>query len=294
MALAEGASADERPTAAPVTFRRLYPDPAPTVELDEAYRAGVTSVADPFLRANFAVSLDGSVEVAGRSAGLSSPADRQVFRTLRGLCDVVLVGAGTVRAERYRQVRLTPARQEWRAAQGLAPVPRLAVVSGELGLDLDHPLFQEDGPPPLVLTTGAAPAPRRRATARQAEVVVLEGDRRADPALVVDALLERNLSHILCEGGPTLLTSLLSSGLVDELCLSIAPMVTGPGGRRLLAGSSLAAPLGLGLTQVLTEGSTLFVRYRVSDRSREGITGAAPGRTGLATRPSPGSGVGTG
>jgi riboflavin-specific deaminase-like protein len=286
--LADGAPTDERPTATPVTFRGLYPDPAPTVELDEAYRVGVPPVAAPFLRANFAVSLDGAVEVAGRSAGLSSPADRQVFRTLRGLCDVVLVGAGTVRAERYRKVRLPPDRQQWRAVQGLAPVPRLAVLSGGLELDLDYPLFQEDGEPPLVITTGAAPPSRRRAAARFAEVVVLEGDGSAEPAHVVDALVQRNLSHILCEGGPTLLTSLLSAGLVDELCLSIAPMVTGPGGRRLLAGSPLAAPLDLGLTQVLTDDSTLFVRYRGTDSPREGIPEGLAGGAGRAAPPGPG------
>jgi riboflavin-specific deaminase-like protein len=249
----------------------LLPDPAPAVDLDEAYRAPwLPSVAAPFLRANFVVSLDGSVDVAGTSAGLSSPADRQVFRTLRGLCDVVLVGAGTVRAERYRKVRLPPARQQWRAARGLAPVPRLAVVSGELGLDLDYPLFKDDGPPPLLITTSTAPASRRKAAARWAEVVVVAGDRRVDPPLVLDALVKRNFGHILCEGGPTLLASLLAAGLVDELCLSISPLLAGPGGRRLLDGSPLAAPVGLELAQVLTDGSTLFVRYRSTDRDPAG------------------------
>jgi riboflavin-specific deaminase-like protein len=267
--LADGGPKDPGSRAAPVTLRRLFPDPAPAVDLDEAYRApSVPSVAAPFLRANFVVSLDGSVEIGGKSAGLSSPADRQVFRALRGLCDVVLVGAGTVRAERYRKVRLPPARQQWRAALGLAPVPRLAVVSGELALDLDYPLFRDDGPPPLLITTSAAPASRRRAAARWAEVVVVAGDRRVDPALVLDALIKRGLHHILCEGGPTLLASLLTAGLVDELCLSIAPLLAGPAGRRLLDGSPLVAPVGLELAQVLTDGSTLFVRYCNTDRTR--------------------------
>jgi riboflavin biosynthesis pyrimidine reductase len=147
-------------------------------------------------------------------------------------------------------------------------VPRLAVVSGELGLDLDYPLFSDDGPPPLLITSSTAPASRRRAAARWAEVVVVAGDRRIDPALVLDALIKRDFDHILCEGGPTLLASLLAAGLVDELCLSIAPLVAGPGGRRLLDGRPLAAPVGLELAQVLTDGSTLFVRYCNADRTR--------------------------
>jgi riboflavin biosynthesis pyrimidine reductase len=98
--------------------------------------------------------------------------------------------------------------------------------------------------------------------------VVVPGDRRVDPALVLDALVERHFEHILCEGGPTLLASLLAAGLVDELCLSIAPLLAGPGGRRLLDGSPLAAPVGLELTQALTDTSTLFVRYCNTDRAR--------------------------
>lgn len=257
MALADDATEDSGATLADLTLRRLFPEPSRALSLDEAY--GVPSSA-PFVRANFVVSLDGSVEVAGRSSGLSSPADRQVFRTLRGLCDVILVGAGTVRTERYRQVRLSPTRQSWRLARGLPPAPRVAVVSGRLELDFESPLFHEADPPPLLFTSAAVPAERRRAAERTTEVVVA-GDRSVDLAVAIQALVQRNLRHILCEGGPSLLASLLAVGLVDELCLSIAPLLAGPGGKRLLAGSPLAAPLGLQLTQVLTDNSTLFVRY---------------------------------
>ncbi|MBO0886679.1 MAG: pyrimidine reductase family protein, partial [Acidimicrobiales bacterium] len=240
------------------------PDPVAVVDLDEAYRAPASSAGAAFLRANFVVSLDGSVAVDGRSEGLSSPADRQVFRTLRGLCDVVLVGAGTVRTERYGPVRLPAARREWRVARGLAPTPRLAVVSSALELDFDYPLFKGDGPPPILLTTAAAPRSRRIEAAPRAEVVVA-GDRRVDLGLALHELLDRNLDHVLCEGGPGLLASLLDAGLVDELCLSIAPLLAGPGGKRLLTGSPLPSPVGLELAQVLTDGSTLFIRYRHRD-----------------------------
>lgn len=265
MALA-GNRTDPGSPAAPPTVRRLLPDPGTAVDLDEAYRAP-TSPGATFLRANFVVSLDGSVAVAGRSDGLSSPADRQVFRTLRGLCDVVLVGAGTVRAERYGPVRLPAARRQWRTARGLAPAPRLAVVSGALDLDFDDPLFGGDGPPPLLLTTAAAPTVRRRTAAARAEVVVA-GDRQVDLARALEVLVERKLRHVLCEGGPGLLASLLDAGLVDELCLSIAPLLAGTGGKRLLTGSPLANPIGFELGQVLTDGSTLFVRYHRRDETR--------------------------
>lgn len=267
VAVAGDAPRDPGPSAAPPALRRLLPDPAAAIDLDEAYRAPTSHPGPAFLRANFVVSLDGSVAVDGRSEGLSSPADRQVFRTLRGLCDVVLVGAGTVRTERYGPVRLAAARQDWRVDRGLAPTPRLAVVSGALDLDFDYPLFRGDGPPPILLTSAAAPTARRREAAVRSEVVVA-GERQVDMALALDALVERKLGHVLCEGGPGLLASLLEAGVVDELCLSIAPLLAGPGGKRLVTGSPLAAPVGLELAQVLTDGSTLFIRYRHVSRTR--------------------------
>jgi riboflavin-specific deaminase-like protein len=243
----------------------------------------------PFLRANFVASLDGSVEVSGTSHALSSPGDREVFRALRGVCDAVLVGAGTVRAEGYRPIRLQPTWTYWRRTRALPLVPRLAVVSGSLQLDLDR-LTSEQAEPPIILTTASAPAERRRAADRRAELVAA-GEGAVNLGLAVRELRRRGLAHILCEGGPSLLGSLLEAGLVDELCLSIAPLLCGPGGKRLLAGPTLAAPLGFELTQVLTDGATLFVRYRAPIRRGEtgrreaGRLGGAGARRGIHESP---------
>lgn len=241
-------------------MRRLLPEPTDDVDLDQAY--ALTPGPGTRVRANFVTSVDGAADVAGHSAGLSSPADRAVFSTLRGLCDVILVGAGTARHEGYGPARTSASRQDWRRSAGLAPVPPIAVVTARLDLDLATPFFTEALARPVLVTTDAAPLDRRREAARVAEVVVA-GDRRVDVDLALAALSERGHRQVLCEGGPTLLSAIASADRLDELCLSLAPLLVGPATSSLLADPPTAGPwpLSLALALVLSDGATLFLRY---------------------------------
>ncbi|MCU0265656.1 MAG: dihydrofolate reductase family protein [Actinomycetia bacterium] len=225
-------------------MRRLLPDPADEVDLADAYAYPAGRAR--WLRANMVASADGAATAAdGLSGTLSSPADRRVFHLLRDLADVVVVGAGTVRAEGYRPARLP-----------------IAVVSGRLDLDLSAPLLAGTGPRTVVLTTAAVPAERLAAARAVADVVVCGVD-RVDPALAVAALAERGHRRLLCEGGPRLLGQLAAAGLLDELCLTIAPLLASGEGPRALAGPPLLPPVPLRLDHLLEEDGALFARYVV-------------------------------
>jgi len=226
-------------------MRELFPQSAADVDLAEAYAAP----AGRHLRVNFAASADGAVTVDGRSRGLSSDADRAVFHLLRDMCDVVLVGAGTARTENYGGAR-----------QGPRGTPPIAVVSRSLRFDPASRLFTDTAVQPIVLTCAAAPDDRRLALAGIADVVVA-GDDDVDLAAALDELADRGLVHVLCEGGPHLFGALLAAGLVDELCLTIAPLLAGGTAGRIVDGLSaqLVTPMVLG--QVLVEDGHLFLRY---------------------------------
>ena len=239
-----------------------------------AYPAAGTR-PEPWLRANMVASADGAASLAGRSGGLSGAADRLVFSVLRSLADVILVGASTARVERYRPVA---GREIWAALRdGRAPTPPIAVVTRELGLDPDGPLLA--GAPPeartIVLTTAAAPAARRAAAARHAEVIVAGPD-RLTPATIIGALAERGYRRLLTEGGPSLLTQFNEAGLLDDLCLTISPVLEGgwagrihaapaaadqggPAGPGAAAGPGTAARLRL--AHVLEDDGSLLCRY---------------------------------
>jgi riboflavin biosynthesis pyrimidine reductase len=173
---------------------------------------------DPGVRVNFVTSLDGAATVDGRSDGLSSPADKTLFRLLRALSDVVLVGAGTARIEKYGPIRLAAEHQSWRADQGMPEVPPLAVVSASMDLDPDSTMFTEAVARPLILTGDDAPADRRERLLQVADV--LPGD---SVGTWLRLLAERGLTRVLCEGGPRLFGTLLGAGPVDELCLTLSP-----------------------------------------------------------------------
>ncbi|WP_018352947.1 dihydrofolate reductase family protein [Longispora albida] len=208
------------------------------------------------IRVNFVSSLDGAVDVEGSSLGLSGPADKRVFRVLRMVCDLLLVGAGTLRREQYRALRLDPARRTWRQDHGLVEYPRLVVVSNSLDLDPDLPAFAEAPVRPLVLTHEAAPAARRAALSRTADVVPC-----GESSVEWPAAMEHLGGHaVLCEGGPQLMGALTTAGLADELCLTLSPQLAGPGSGRITAGAP-GAPYGLRLAHALADGDVLLLRY---------------------------------
>jgi riboflavin biosynthesis pyrimidine reductase len=233
-------------------MRRLMPASG-DVDLFAAYEQSA-----PSLRVNFVASADGAATLDGRSGGLSGPADKAVFRLLRAMADVVLVGAGTVRIEGYGPVRLPPELRGWRQAHGLAPVPPLAVVSRSLALDPDSPLFAEAAVRPLVLTGPEPPAERSQALAAVADVIAAES-----AAAWISQLADRGLTRVLCEGGPRLLGTLLAEDLVDELCLTVAPLLARQQAPGIAEQPGGAGPLSLDLAHVLEDEGFLFLRYLI-------------------------------
>jgi riboflavin biosynthesis pyrimidine reductase len=236
------------------SVRRIHPEPADDVDL-----AGAYAYPDaPWLRLNMVSSADGGAWLKGLSGGLSSEGDHRIFAVLRGLADVIVAGAATVRTEAYGPVKPRPAWRDLR--EGRPPAPPIAVVTRRLDLDLGSPLFGEAEPyaRTIVITTESAPKDRRDEAAAKAEVIIA-GDERVDMALAVEMLRERGHRRILAEGGPRLNGQLAAAGLVDELCLTISPIMVGGGAARVLNGTS--APAKLGLAHVLEEEGFLFCRY---------------------------------
>lgn len=233
-----------------------------TGALDEAGLLSAYAVADrstPTLRVNFVTSLDGSATVKGLSGGLGGPADKLVFDTLRRLADVVLVGAGTARSEGYGAMRLPDADEQWRVEHGLAAQPAFALVSGRLDLDPTSDIFTKAPVRPLVLTSASAPSDARAALGAVAEVVSC-GDDHVEPQRIVDALVGRGLPQILCEGGPSLFGTFIAADLVDELCLTVSPLLEGGAGIRISHGESEAARR-MRLVHVLESDGLLLTRY---------------------------------
>ncbi|ADB34186.1 bifunctional deaminase-reductase domain protein [Kribbella flavida DSM 17836] len=236
----------------------------PLSELTEAEVIAAYQVADrsvPHLRCNFVTSIDGAMEVEGKSKALSGAADQEIFGKLRMLSDVVLVGAGTVRIEGYRPLRLSAARREWRRAQGLPENPTLAIVSSRLDLDPASPFLAEAPVRPIVFTHTASPLDAREALAEVADVVVC-GRAGVDLRAVMKTLVERGLPQVLSEGGPHLLGALTAADLVDEMCLSLAPVLAGPGSGRITAGPTATAIRSFALRSLLAgDDGFLFFRY---------------------------------
>lgn len=245
-------------------MHRLWPDPAPLTDAEleglYAYPPGLTK---PWVQVNFVCSADGAVTIEGRSAGLSGPGDKTVFALGRDLADVVLAGAGTARAENYHGVRRTDVRTERRARLGLTPVPPIAVVTASANLDPDSPLISGPEVPTIVITCESAPAERRKALAAAGADVVVAGQDTVDVRAMLDGFGERGLPRVCCEGGPTLFGELVGTGLVDQLCLTVAPLLAGGGAGRIANGSPVTAGLALTTESVLRDDDGfLMIRYR--------------------------------
>ncbi|MEP6759876.1 MAG: pyrimidine reductase family protein [Sporichthyaceae bacterium] len=240
-------------------MRSLLPEPAGTVDLVHAYAYPGDGA---WVRANMVASIDGSAVADGKSEPLSGPADKRVFGVLRGLADVVLVGAGTARAEGYRGLKARPSYAEHRAGLGQRPAPVLALVSASLDLDPATELFT-GSERTIVLTTTMTDESARARLAEVAEVIVTGTD-RVDLSAAIDALVALGLPRVLCEGGPHLLADLVAAGRLDELCLTTTPRLVGGDGPRIVADLHLGDVLELGLAHLIEEDGNLFARYLVS------------------------------
>jgi riboflavin biosynthesis pyrimidine reductase len=238
-------------------MRRLLPEPSEEVSPYDAYRPA--DPAAPLLRLNMVASIEGTVVGEdGRAGTLGAAGDREVFRSLRALADAVLVGAATVRADGYGPHRLRAELAGRRRADGRRDPAAIVVVTRSIDLDLGAPLFTQARVPTVVLTCAAAD-PLRRGAAERAGRVVVAGEECVDLAAGVAALRRLGFAHVLCEGGPSVNTTLLRLGLVDELCLTVAPTLVGRG---LQLAGDLPQRRDLDLVSVLEQDGELFLRYR--------------------------------
>jgi riboflavin biosynthesis pyrimidine reductase len=252
--------------------RMLIPelrDDLTDADLDDAYAWPGWPEQRPWLRSNMVATVDGSARgPGGLSEGISNSADQRVFGRMRAFADVVMAGAGTVRAEQYRPSRLKPDAQERRAAAGQAVVPVVAVVTRSLHLDLTMPLFTESLVRTIVITSASSDPGLRAETARLADVIVA-GDDEIDLPTALDALHERGLVRVHSEGGPHLLGDLAAAGVLDELLLTVTPLVAGGSYAdgtdvyRILAGGPITdAPQPWRLHHLLEDDGTLLLSYR--------------------------------
>jgi riboflavin biosynthesis pyrimidine reductase len=259
--------------------RQIYPAAGPELEvvasvqggdlppavaaLAALYRGDTAAQDRPWLQANMVSSTDGAAWLAGRTGGLSGSADRMVFAVLRSLADVILVGAATARDERYKPVQTTEVWPQLRA--GRPATPAIAVVSAGLALDPRSPLLAKAPPDArtIVLTTSSAPAGKREAAGSAGAEVVDAGRNRVAPGAALAALAERGYRHVLTEGGPTLLGQFAAAGLVDELCLTVSPLLAGGTAGRIVRdmADETAGPAALRLVHVLADDGYLLCRY---------------------------------
>lgn len=217
----------------------------------------------PWVMINMIASADGAVAVGGTSEALGNPADQAVFSAVRASADWIVVAAGTARVERYDRPRPGSRARRARIAAARAERPGLAVVSASLRFDLDLPMFT--GQPsrherPLILTGSMAPEAAVCRLEAVAEVVRLPSP-RPDPAGILAELRQRGAEVVLCEGGPSFNAQFADAAMIDELCLSTAPLIAGGPSPRVVAGSQLAVPLEMELAHLLEADDTLFARY---------------------------------
>lgn len=243
-------------------LQRLYPRPGTTTPEDVASRLDLGSRAHPdrpYVVLNMVASLDGKATVEGRTRGLGSEADRVLFHHLRTQADALLVGAGTVRAERYGRAVKSPELRTKREDEGLPPDLMTVIVSGRLNLPADLPLLQD--PDSLVVIATAA---EHELAGTRAQVDYLRtGDDL--PLLLARLREERGVRSVLCEGGPTLNSHLLAAGLVDELFLSLSPqLVGGTEEVTIVTGRPLLEPAGAELVWLLAGEGDLFSRWRLT------------------------------
>jgi riboflavin biosynthesis pyrimidine reductase len=232
--------------------RQFFPELIDPVDPAEVYRDWPVAAGRLPVRLNMIASVDGATTIAGVAGGLGNPADRALFILLRRLADVVLVAAGTVRAERY----------------GPSSVP-IAVVSRSCRFDWDAPFFTAQKARPILITVADAPTERVARAAELAEVVVA-GDHDVDLALALTALQSMGFRTVLSEGGPTLNGQLVAAGLLDELCLTVSPRMVSGDAKRILAGPVLTPAAELRLHSICEEDGFLFLRYRRRLPRRDG------------------------
>lgn len=241
--------------------RRLFPDAAATTVAAQTAGLELAELAledRPYVVLNFVTTLDGRAAIAGRSGAIGSRTDTEMLQRLRTRVDAVMIGAGTMRAERYGRMVSDPHLRAWRERVGLAHDPLAVIISNRFELPWDAPLFTNGGGRVVIFTASGTDPPE---TATPVRVVRHEGGVELDRALAY-LRHERGIRSLLCEGGPTLHGRLREGGLADELFLTIAPKLAGGEGPRILEGA-LPEVIGMELAWLLESNGELFARYRL-------------------------------
>jgi riboflavin-specific deaminase-like protein len=242
------------------SVERLTPDPGETTVAEQLAQLDYAELPHrerPHVALNFATTLDGRAAIDGRSGAIGSEVDTEVLQRLRTRVDAVMIGAGTMRAERYGRIVSDPALRAYRERTMLSHDPLAVIVSNSLDLPWDAGLFT-DGGGHIVIFTVADEQPPETAT----PVTVVRHPGQVDLAGALRWLRdERGINSLLCEGGPTLHGELQKQGLADELFLTIAPKLAGGESPHILEGS-LSETTELELAWLLEAGSELFARYR--------------------------------
>ncbi|MGH1490434.1 MAG: pyrimidine reductase family protein [Acidimicrobiales bacterium] len=245
---------------------RLFPvddRPAETIDARQAValEARPRPSGRPWVYTNMIASADGGTAVDGLSGQLGGPGDKAMFGALRAIADVILVGASTVRAERYRPPNLRPESVAMRRARGQADHPRLVVVSRSLSIDLDLPLFDDPDNRPFIVTTESSPIDKRTALEQVADIIIAGQDGVSLQA-ALSQLASTGVETVLSEGGPSINGQLIDDGLIDEWNLSISPRLLGGDSRRAAIGPLAdGPPLPMTLSRVWTDNDLLFCRW---------------------------------
>ncbi len=223
---------------------------------------GAGAVADrPYVICNFVATADGKATVDGRSGPLGDQADHEFFQRLRTRVDAVLVGAGTLRIERYGRLVRDPKLRDVRQRAGLHPDPLACVVTRSLHLPVDIPIFQDPDSTIAVYTSAAKPFP---ATPARVEVTRMAPDRLTMTAALHHLHNHHGVRSVLCEGGPTVLGLLLAEQLLDEFFLTVSTTLAGGTELPVSTGQPLLQTAKLRLLWVLEHQSSLFLRYAVT------------------------------
>ena len=215
------------------------------------------------VRANAVSSIDGGATTAGTSGGLGGPGDRRLFSVLRELADVIVVGAGTARLENYGGARMSVGQRSRRQARGQSEVPPIAMVTRSGVIEHDLTVLTDSEVRPLVLTCSAAAAGARSRLGSAAEVIDCSGSDpgQVDLAVLLDRLARRGLTRVLTEGGPSLLGAFVADDLLDEMCLTVAPMLLGGDSVRIAAGPADVVARMRRAHALADDSGYLYLRY---------------------------------
>lgn len=237
-------------------LRHLHEVSGPVDLLDMVFAEAREAEGRPWMMYNMVASVDGATAVKGGSSALNDEDDKALFAALRAVPDVILVGAATVRVENYGPVLLDEERRARRARHGLAPTPRLVIATASLSVDPGMRVFDDPDHRPTVVTGQSIEPSRIEAFADCADIVQLG---ELDPESIVESLGNPNI--VLCEGGPTLNGQLISAGFIDEMNLTMSPMIAVGESRRIAHGSELSPPAEMELVRILRGSRSLFLRY---------------------------------